>query len=146
VNVPTREEFKQFIRLAVRWGDCDRLGHVNNAKFFTYSESSRMAYFEALTLEDPQFFKDYGLIVASTSCDFLAQLHYPTENLDIGMRIEKLGRSSMTARTGMFVEGQAIARLSTVIVWFDYRQNKPLPIPESTRQWIRKREVVAPIE
>ncbi len=145
MNIPAREEFSQFIRLAVRWGDCDALGHVNNAKFFTYSESSRMAYFEALTLEDPRFFKDYGLIVASTSCDFLAQLHYPAE-LDIGMRIEKLGRSSMTARTGMFVEGQAIARLSTVIVWFDYQQQKAQLIPDYARRWVRAREVVAPLE
>ena len=142
---PERAEFKQYISLAVRWGDADMLGHINNVKFFTYSEQARMQYFDALCAEDPRFFKDYGLIVASTACDFLAQLHYPAQ-LDIGMRIERIGRTSMQARVGMFMGERAIAVASCAIVWFDYQQQKALPIPEHVRAWIRGREHVAPIE
>ncbi|MDB5986559.1 MAG: acyl-CoA thioesterase [Nevskia sp.] len=145
MNLPLREEFKQSIRLTVRWGDADMFGHVNNAKFFTYAEQARIEYFDALREQDPKFGQDYGIILASTACDFLVQLHYPAQ-LDVGMRIEKIGRSSMTARTGIFVGERAVATVSGVIVWFDYQQQKTLPVPDHVRAWIRAREVVAPIE
>lgn len=142
---PARAEFRHFIRQTVRWGDADALGHVNNAKFFTYSESARIDYFQPLRDRDPRFFKEYGLILASTACDFLAQLRYPAE-LEVGMRIERIGRSSLNARAGIFLGERAVATLSSVIVWFDYAAQKSLPVPEEVRAWIRSRESVAPLE
>ena len=44
-------------RLPVRWGDQDPLGHVNNARFFTYFEQARIDYFDAV-LDIPLF--DFG--------------------------------------------------------------------------------------
>ena len=36
------------LRLQVRWGDMDALGHVNNAEYLRYFEQSRIAWLEAL--------------------------------------------------------------------------------------------------
>ena len=38
--------------LPVRWGDMDTMGHINNAKYFTYCESARMSYFAAIRMLD----------------------------------------------------------------------------------------------
>ena len=38
--------------ITVRWGDVDSMGHVNNAKYFTYCESARMTYFAAVGMND----------------------------------------------------------------------------------------------
>lgn len=125
--------------MPVRWGDADMLGHVNNARFFTYAESARIAYFEDLLGEDPQFWKAYGFILARIDCDFLAQLRYPA-TLDIGTRVTRIGRSSIDIEHGMFLGEAAVARSQAVVVWFDYRTQKPAPVPAVARTFIDQRE------
>jgi len=142
---PVKSDFRHFTRLAVRWGDLDSLGHVNNAKFFTYDEQARLEYFRVFEGVVPNMWKDEGLILARVACDFLQQLHHPAA-LEIGYRICKLGRSSMEAESGIFDGDRLVATLQGVIVWFDYRAQKPAAIPEVVRSTIRSFEVVAPIE
>ena len=40
-----RPRFRFFTPTPTRWGDCDRLGHVNNVQFVRYFESGRLDYF-----------------------------------------------------------------------------------------------------
>ncbi len=145
MNAPKREEFRHFIPMTVRWGDMDVLGHVNNVQYFRYAESGRIAYFEAFEQADPTFWKEHGIIMASIGCDFLAQVHYPAE-LEVASRVSRMGRSSAQMRQVVFQDGQAVACLSSTIVWFDYRSNQSLPIPQHARAWIRAWEVVPPEE
>lgn len=144
MTAPQRSDYAFFLKLATRWGDMDALGHVNNAKFFTYDESVRLDYFTALMRDDPKFWKDYGLILAHIEADFVAQLKPPAE-LDLGFRIAKVGRTSMTTEAGMFRGDQLIAVTRGVLVWFDYRSNTPLPVPEAVKAKIRALEKVPPV-
>ena len=41
----SRSDYVHWVSLPVRWGDMDALGHVNNAMYFRYAESGRIAYF-----------------------------------------------------------------------------------------------------
>ncbi len=141
----TLEQFSRQITLAVRWGDMDSMGHVNNVKFFTFDESGRIAYFDELAKTDPTFWNDHGLILAHIGADFIAQLRYPA-TLQIGTRVAKLGRSSLHTVSAMFSEGRLIAVVKGVIVWFDYVNQKPMPIPSHVREMIRKREIIKPEE
>lgn len=138
-------DFSHVTRMPTRWADLDMLGHVNNAKFFTYDESARLAYFEDLMKADPRFWKEQGMILAHIECDFLAQLHHPAD-LAIGLRIAKFGRSSMHTLGAIFNGDRVVAITRGIIVWFDYINQKPLPVPESVREWIRAREVIKPEE
>ncbi|MDR3416018.1 MAG: thioesterase family protein [Nevskia sp.] len=144
-TTPRREEFRQFIPMTVRWGDMDALGHVNNVQYFRYGESGRIAYFEPLERDDPQFWKEYGIILASMGCDFLAQVHYPAE-LEIGTRVTRFGRSSISMLSAIFLGDKVVAVLRGTVVWFDYAAQKTLPIPEHVKAWVRARETVAPEE
>lgn len=139
------EQFGHRFPMAVRWGDIDLLGHVNNAKYFTYEESSRIEYFQRLAEQDARMWKDYGLILASIGADFLSQVHYPAQ-LEIGTRVVKIGRSSLSTISGLFQNGQPVAAVRAALVWFDYLNQKPIAVPESVRAWIRAREVIAPQE
>lgn len=139
------EQFSHRLPLDVRWGDVDMLGHVNNAKYFTYDESSRIAYFEPFGSDDPRMWKDYGLILASIGADFIQQVHYPAR-LTIGTRITRIGRSSMNTLSGLFVGEQLMATVRGVLVWFDYVNQQAQPVPEHIRAAIRAREAVAPEE
>lgn len=143
---PRREDFGHISRIPVRWGDMDALGHVNNAKFFTYDEQARLDYFGAVAEEVPDFWKSSGIILARIGCDFLAQLRPPV-TLEVGIRISKLGRSSMETEGAMFDQaGKLVAVTRGVLVWFDYTQQKSAAIPENVRALIRGRELLAPIE
>lgn len=142
---PRRQDFSYLHRLATRWSDMDLLGHVNNARFFSFDEDARLAYFHSLWADDPRFWKDYGFILASISCDFLSQLHHPSD-LEIGFRIARLGRSSMQTQGALFVEERVVAVTRGVVVWFDYQQQKTQPLPEPVRAMIRQREVIPPLE
>jgi len=145
VTPPKRSDFSSFLRLAPRWGDMDALGHVNNAKFFTYDESVRLDYFQRLMSGDAKFWKEYGLILAHIEADFIAQLKPPAD-LDIGFRIAKIGRTSMGTEAAMFVGDTLVAVTRGILVWFDYRAGTPLPVPETVKAKIRAQEAVAPLE
>ena len=133
---PTRTDFSFFIKLSPRWGDMDALGHVNNAKFFTYDESVRLDYFSQLMKDDPKFWNEYGLILAHIEADFIAQLKPPAQ-LDIGFRISRIGRTSMTTEAAMFLGDTLVAITRGIVVWFDYRAGTPLPVPETVKAKIR---------
>lgn len=142
---PQRSDFGHFIQIPTRWADLDALGHVNNTNFFVFDESVRLDYFGQFSRDNPRFWKEEGLILASLGCDFLAQLHHPAL-VEAGFRITRLGRSSMNTQAGMFVGDQLVAVTRGVVVWFDYTKQKPAPIPEAVRAAIRAREVIAPEE
>lgn len=145
MNQPQRGDFAFYLPLATRWGDMDALGHVNNAKFFTYDESVRLAYFQDLMKDDPKFWKDYGLILAHIEADFLVQLKPPAE-LALGFRIARFGRTSLRTEAGMFLGDQLVAVTRGILVWFDYRAGKPLPVPEAVKAKVAARERIAPAE
>jgi acyl-CoA thioester hydrolase len=142
---PRREDFTFSMRLATRWGDMDALGHVNNAKFFTYDESVRLQYFTERMADDPKFWNEYGLILAHIEADFIAQLKPPAE-LDLGFRIAKIGRTSLRTEAGMFRGDALVAVTRGVLVWFDYRTNTTLPVPDAVRARIKLFERMPPEE
>lgn len=142
---PQRSDFGHFLQIPTRWADLDALGHVNNTCFFVFDESTRLDYFSAFSRDNPRFWKEEGLILASLGCDFIAQLHHPAL-VDCGFRVTRLGRSSLNTQAGMFVGDKLIAVTRGVVVWFDYSKQKPVPIPEEVRAMIRAREVIAPEE
>jgi len=140
---PRRAEFAFFLDLTPRWGDMDALGHVNNAKFFTYDESVRLDYFQRLMKDDPKFWNEYGLILAHIEADFIAQLKPPAV-LEMGFRIAKIGRTSLGTEAAMFSGEQLVAVTRGVLVWFDYKTGTPLPVPDEVKAKIRALEKIPP--
>lgn len=134
-----RELFHRWITVPVRWGDMDAFGHVNNAKYFTYCESARIAYFEAIGLGAQRESAGEAPAVVTATCNFLRQVHYPA-TLEVGVRTVKIGRSSFNLEYGLFTEGtdELVADGSSVVVWVDYDKGKSAPLPESLKARIRE--------
>lgn len=143
MNPPRREDFQFFCPILTRWGDVDSMGHVNNAKFITYDEQARTDYLQARQheagIDGPRF------ILARIACDFIAQLRHPSR-IEYGMRTVRLGRSSLTTQGALFVGDHCHARTESVIVWFDYKAQKTVPIPAEVRRALIAYERVAPAE
>jgi acyl-CoA thioester hydrolase len=133
-----RDRFRIWETLTVHWGDMDALGHVNNARYFTYFESARFRYFRAVGLEELGEGGKLGPVLVSTSCDFRRQIRYPA-TLEVGARTTRLGRTSFTMDYAVFEAGAEApsAESRGVIVWVDYAANRPLPLPEALRDRVR---------
>jgi acyl-CoA thioester hydrolase len=118
-------------RLSVRFRDCDAMGHVNHAVYFTYLEQCRLTFWREITGSPSPHTR---VIIAHAECDYVAPAHFGDE-LEIGLAVEKIGRSSFTLRYGMteVKSGRAIATGQTVMVSYDYEASAAVPLPDATR-------------
>lgn len=132
-------DYRHWITVPVRWGDMDAFGHVNNAKYFTYCESARISYFQAIGLGAQITTPDHGPSVVTATCNFRQQVHHPA-TLEVGVRAVKIGRTSFPLEYGIFLEGtnDLVADGSSVVVWVDYGAGKSTPLPESLKEHIRE--------
>lgn len=130
------EDFPVVVRFPVHWAEVDAMGHVNNARYFTWFESARMELFRRVGLEI-EGAPELGPILAHTSCDFLAPVRFPAE-IEAGTRIAGFGRTSFTMdfAVAQVVEGGAsepAARGRGVIVLIDYRTGSKVEVPPDLR-------------
>lgn len=129
----TRDNFKHFLTIPTRWSDNDQYGHVNNAKYLTFFESVIMGYLEVETRLDLQA---HGVQCFSVEnmCRYIKPVKYP-DIVDTGLRVGKLGNSSVRYEVGMFVadseEVSATGYFTDVFV--DLTTEKPVNIPEGIR-------------
>jgi len=117
------------VRFPVHWGEVDAMGHVNNARYFTWFESARMELFLRVGLEIDGT-PELGPILAHTSCDFLQPVRFPAQ-VDVGTRIADFGRTSFTMDFGATLAGSEdlVARGRGVVVLIDYRSGAKVEIP-----------------
>ena len=132
--MPAMPRFPVVVRVPVQWGDMDALGHVNNAVYFTWFESARIALFERVGLAITGV-PEIGPILAHTRCDFLAPVRYPGEVI-AGTRIERLGSTSFTMEYGAALAAdpdRPVARGQGVVVLIDYRDGSKVPLTAALR-------------
>ena len=121
------------LRLQVRWGDMDALGHVNNAEYLRYFEQSRIAWLDGLGF--PTTGVGNGPILAKASVTFLKPVVYPTE-VEIRLYATRLGNTSFTLGAEIVNGRDAAERFAQgefVTVWIDYAAARPVPVPDRLR-------------
>lgn len=119
------------IEIPVAWGEMDAFGHLNNAVYFRYFESARMAYFERMgILAADGGPGKVGPILASTACRFRAPLTYP-DTVTVGASIPEVGSDRFTMR--YLVHSQRLDRTAAigeaVVVSYDYEQGTKASLP-----------------
>ena len=79
--------------------------------------------------------------LADIHVNFLRQINHPCA-LEVGSRISRLGNSSFVFEAALFAPGENEPRSTAVAtcVWFDYRENRSMPIPSAARDTIKKFE------
>ncbi|HLE47066.1 MAG TPA: acyl-CoA thioesterase [Candidatus Thermoplasmatota archaeon] len=118
-------------RMRVSYRDVDMMDHVNNAAYFTYFETARCHYYEALTgLKE---IHRLDIIVAKQSCEYLRGLRYD-EAFDVVAWPSRIGTTSFTLSYALrTVKGEVVALGETVIVMFDYAKNAKKPLEGALR-------------
>lgn len=133
--------FRFYYPIYIRYGDLDPQWHVNNARFLTFLEQTRMGYIQNLGLFDGEDFFSLGIIVADVHIAYRAPIKL-NEKIRVGMRISRLGNKSF--QTEYVIEnednGEVKATAEVTMVTFDYRADRSVPI------WQEWREKIAAFE
>ena len=129
----TRAQYRFIFPIQTRWADNDMYGHVNNVTYYSYFDTAANALLIEKAGFDIRHSEIIGLVVQS-SCQFLQELSYP-EIIEVGVSIEKIGRSSLTYQLAIFKQNQnqASAQGHFVHVFVDREQRKSTPIPLEMR-------------
>jgi acyl-CoA thioester hydrolase len=144
-STPHLEDFPYRLSDNVRFGDLDPNQHVNNAVYATYFETGRVTLMKS---------PEYGLtpsglawIMVRLDIHFRAELHWPGQ-IELGLGVVKLGRTSVTFEQVVFSEGRCVASATSVGVMIDEASRRPAPLTaeviEKLKPWHKRGIEVAP--
>jgi acyl-CoA thioester hydrolase len=134
IEPATRRAYRHFLAIPTRWMDNDTYGHVNNVTYYSYFDTVVNEHLIRAGGLDIRASPAIGLVV-ETRCCFHQSLSFP-EIIDAGLRVVRLGRSSVTYGIGLFHAG-ADAPAATgrfVHVWVDRVSRQSVEIPQMIRQ------------
>ena len=134
-----RAAFKVWQTHSTRWADNDAYGHVNNVVYYQWFDSAVNAWLVGEGLLDIEKGDPIGVVV-ETGCTYADSLAFPGD-VEVGLCVEHIGRSSMRYRIGIFAAGQeeAAAEGHFVHVMVDRATRRPVPIPD---KWRRSLETI----
>ena len=141
-------QFNFYHPIEVRYGDLDPQGHVNNAKHLTYFEQARVAYTIELGLfTKDQSFMEIGIILADVHITYFEPVYFG-QNIKVGVHVSRLGKKSMTWEQNIedADTDKILAKGEVVLVAYDYREEKTIPIPQDWREKISVFEGLSVVE
>lgn len=129
----TRAHYRRFTPVQTRWRDNDIYGHVNNVVYFEYFDTAVNAMMIEAGALDISKGEIIGLVV-DLRCSYFASVAFP-EKLDVGIAVERLGRSSVTYRLALFRAGDndAAAQALFTHVYVTRATQAPVAIPDAAR-------------
>lgn len=135
-------QYRFYHPVEVRYGDLDPQGHVNNAKHLTYFEQARIAYWiEMGFFTKDQSFMEIGVILADVHITYLGPIYFG-QSIKVGVHVAKMGNKSMTWEQNIIdVESsKELAKGEVVVVAYDYKEEKTIPIPQEWKEKITQFE------
>ena len=136
--------------VSTRWSDNDMYGHLNNAVYYELFDSAINGWQAEHVTIDPMTDTTQG-VVAESSCAFYAEVAFPAP-LVVGLRVVRLGRSSVTYQLGLFVDPERAAAPDPAIkalghwvhVEIEAATRRPTPIPDQLRRLMQTAVVEVP--
>ena len=126
-------------RLRVRYHECDAQGIVFNANHFAYFDIALTELWrEAFGSYDAMVQRGVDVVVAEAGARFLAPARFDDE-VDIVLRIEKLGSTSMTTATQTLrADGELLVSGTIRHVCVDPSTLAKQPFPDDVRETLEK--------
>src|SRR3990167_9557363 len=130
-SMPQRADYRHFQTIITRWQDNDVYGHVNNVTYYSFFDTAVNTYLIEVGGLDIHDGEVVGFVVSS-ACDYFASIAFP-DRIEIGLRVGKLGNSSVQYELAVFKAGEAEACAAGrfVHVFVDRSSNRPVSIPEN---------------
>jgi acyl-CoA thioester hydrolase len=119
--------------IAIRWGDMDAMGHLNNGSYFRYLETVRIDWMYSIGATPDA--SGQGPVIVNAFCNFYKQLEYPGTVI-AKMYVSDPGRTTFESwctlsrsddPSVIYAEGGATT------IWVDFPSQKAVALPE----WMR---------
>ncbi|CAN5147533.1 thioesterase family protein [soil metagenome] len=129
-----RSDYKHFQVITTRWMDNDAYGHVNNVVYYSWFDTVVNQFLVVNGALDIEHSAVIGLVV-ETQCNYFASVAFP-DSVTAGLRVAKLGNSSVRYEVGIFRANDEIAAAQGhfVHVYVERDTRKPAAIPEQLRE------------
>ena len=127
--------------IPTRWKDNDVYGHVNNVVYYSFFDTAINAWLIAeggLDIHDGEVIG----VCAESHCRYEGAIAFP-DTIDVGLRVGKLGRSSVTyeLELGRVGEPGALAEGWFVHVFVNRTTRRPVEIPPQLRDSLERLKV-----
>ncbi|MET0383615.1 MAG: acyl-CoA thioesterase [Burkholderiaceae bacterium] len=122
------------MRIPVRWGDLDAMGHVNNTLYFRYFEILRVDWLGRLDARPDR--AGVGPVMANGFCNFIRQIGFPGDVVARHYVAAPGGKSLDTYFTLAAADApEAVAANGgATLVWFDFPGKKTVALPGHVRR------------
>jgi acyl-CoA thioester hydrolase len=140
---PTRSDYRWWDLQTTRYADIDGYGHMNNARYFELMDTAVTNQLMEASRVDIDTLGAIG-VVAEASCRYFREIGYPAP-VDVGIVVDRIGRSSVIYRVGLFQgdadEASAEGRYVHVYVDNTDPARPSVPVPDAIRAAIQPLEV-----
>ena len=129
-----RSDFRFFHRLRVRWAEVDMQKIVFNGHYLMYLDTAISDYWRAMAFPYEAGMLALGgdLYVKKASLEYHGSARFD-DMLDIGLRCERIGTSSITFSGSIFTGDALLIAAELIYVFADPATQKSKPVPEALR-------------
>jgi YbgC/YbaW family acyl-CoA thioester hydrolase len=133
-HLNTREDFRFFHRLRVRWAEVDMQKIVFNAHYLMYFDTAMGDYWRALALPYEAAMQQLGgdLYVKKAAVEFHASARYD-DQLDIGLKCTRIGNSSIQFSGAIFRGDELLITGELIYVFADPASQTSRHVPQALR-------------
>jgi len=135
---PRLADFSVITSEKLRFADTDRNGHITNTVFAVCCQNARMEL-----LCDPKRVpipSSTQFVIARLVLEFRAEMHWPG-TVEIGTRVERVGRSSATLAQALFVDEACVATSESVVALMNTITRRSMQLPNETAEALRSMEL-----
>lgn len=128
-----RSAYRWFCGITTRWMDNDAYRHVNNVVYYSFFDTAVNRYLIEQGALDIERSPVIGLVV-ETTCRYFSPVAFP-DRLEAGVRVARLGTSSVRYEVAIFREGDELASAQGhfVHVYVERDGNRPVAMPVALR-------------
>jgi YbgC/YbaW family acyl-CoA thioester hydrolase len=142
----TRDDFRFFHRLRVRWAEVDMQKIVFNAHYLMYFDTAVTDYWRALALpyQEAMHRLQGDLYVKKATVEFHASARMD-DQIDVAMKCARIGNSSMVFKGAIFRAEDLLITCELVYVFADPATQTSRPVPPALRDVLLGFEAGEPV-
>lgn len=138
-----RNAFRFAHPFRVRYAEIDGQGIVFNAHYLTYFDTAITEYLRHLGYDYEAEVKRTGddFHLVKTTLEYRAPIRFD-EEIEVGVRVPRIGRSSLAFELGIFGKGESEPRATGENIWVNTNQttHETVPVPDRLIDLIRTLE------
>jgi acyl-CoA thioester hydrolase len=138
VSAPAGGGQRHSFRCAMRWGDMDAYGHVNNVVYLSYLEEARVDMLFTLGSELGVRALSDGVLVARHEIDYKRPLVYHPRGVAIDLWVSVIKAASFEIRYEVHDEDVLFARAASVLVPYDLEAERPRRVTAEERVFLAR--------